>query len=174
MGEWLATRPGPLDHVPYFGRYIERVPDGNIIETLRDRIATTARFFGGLEESKGDHRYAPGKWTVKEVLGHLIDGERVFSYRALRFARGDGTALPGFDENVYVPAGAFGRRSLADLVGEFRSVRASTVALFAGLPEEAWGRRGSASGVEVSVRALPWIIAGHEIHHVEVVGERYL
>lgn len=169
-----ARRPDPSEYVSYYGPYVAEVPDGKILDTLRARMEVTARFFGGLERWKGDHRYAPGKWTVKEVLGHLIDGERVFACRALRFARADRTPLPGFDENDYVPRGEFGRRSLDDLVEEFRAVRSGTIALFAGLPEEAWDRRGSANDAEVSVRALAWILVGHEIHHGRVVRERYL
>ena len=118
-------------------------------------------------------RYQPGKWSVKEVLGHITDGERVFSYRALRFARADQTPIPGFDETKWVPAGHFDRRSLQDLVAEYEAVRAATLALFASFDDEALLRRGKANDAEVSVRALAHIIAGHELHHVGLLRERY-
>src|SRR4029077_5181557 len=120
------------------------------------------------------HRYAPGKWSIKEVIGHVSDAERVFSHRALRFARGDRTRLPGFDEKAYTPAGRFDARPLPDLAAELDAVRHATIALFAGLDSEALARRGPANNKEVSVRALAYIIAGHERHHVGILRERYL
>lgn len=169
-----AVRPAPNEYAPYYGRYIALVPDGPIVETLRDQIGETSGFLGSLPEAKGDHRYEPGKWSVKEVIGHMIDSERVFSYRALRFARRDETPLPGFEQDDYVPAGAFGRRTLRDLIEEFRAVREATVLLYRHLDEEALSRSGIANENRMSVRALAWSIAGHERHHARVIRELYL
>ena len=169
-----AVRPAPSEYAPYYGRYIALVPDGPIVETLRDQIVETTTLLASFPEAKGDHRYQPGKWSVKEVIGHMIDSERVFSYRALRFARRDETPLPGFEQDDYVPAGAFGRRTLRDLIEEFRAVREATVHLYRHLDEEALSRSGIANENRMSVRALAWSIAGHERHHVGVLRERYL
>jgi uncharacterized damage-inducible protein DinB len=170
----IAVRPAPDEYAPYYGRYIALIPDGPIVETLRSQIAETTAVLGALPEAKGEHRYEPGKWSVKEVLGHVIDAERVFSYRALRFARRDETPLPGFDEKLYVPAAAFGRRTIRSLLDEFRAVREATVHLFQNLDEEALSRSGIASENRMSVRALAWTIAGHERHHLGVLRDRYL
>jgi hypothetical protein len=133
----------------------------------------TARVLRAVPSGKADFAYAPGKWTVKEVIGHMGDTERVMSYRALRFARNDSTTLAGFDENTYVPAGRFGRRTIGDLVDELEAVRVATVHLLSHLDEEALARRGFANDAEMSVRALAYIIAGHERHHLNVLRERY-
>jgi hypothetical protein len=166
-------RPTASEHAPYYGRYIEQVPDGDLLDVLRRQLPEYTRLFD-LPESKGDHAYAPGKWSVKEVLGHVIDAERVFSYRALTFGRGDSGPLPAFDENAWMAPAGFKQRTLADLRDEFRAVRESTIALFAHLPPEAVGRTGTASGHPISVRALGFIIAGHALHHGKVLKERYL
>ena len=166
-------RPVAPEYAPYYGRYIDKVPDGDLLRTLEDQGRETQAVLAGLSEAKALHRYAPGKWSVKEVIGHVTDTERVFSYRALRFARGDATALPGFDENAWVPAGSFDARSLADLAAELDAVRRATLTLFRGLDAAALARRGTASDNAVSVRAIAWIIAGHERHHVALLHERY-
>lgn len=167
------TRPAPDEYAPFYANYIALVPEGGVIAQLERQATEFARLLESIPEDRADHAYAPGKWTIKEVVGHLTDAERVFAYRALRFARGDATPLAPFDEDAYVPAAAFGARTLADLSQEFQAVRNATVALFRGLPTEAWTRRGIASGHEVSVRALAWIAAGHELHHRKVLIERY-
>ena len=169
----LATRPDATEHVPYFGRYTALVPDGSIAETLRKQRDETAALLARVPANLEGHRYADGKWSVKEVVGHLADAERVFAYRALRIARGDETPLPGFDENQYVPAGRFDARTLASLAAEYRAVREATLHLVEGLDEAAFSRRGTASGNPISTRALLWIIAGHERHHVALLRERY-
>lgn len=166
--------PDASEYVPYYGRYIALVPDGDIIAQLERQAEETARLIGGLSAEQAEHRYAPGKWSIKEVVGHVTDAERIFAYRALRFARGDSTPLPGFEENAYVPAGEFGDRSLADLASELRAVRGATLAMFRGLPEPAMTRAGVASDATASVRAIAWITAGHELHHMKLVRERYL
>lgn len=169
-----AARPSATEHAPFYGKYIARVPAGDIVDILRDQIAETAGFLRAIPEARTVSGYAPGKWTIRDIVGHVADTERIMGYRALRFARGDETAVAGFDENAYVPAAGASRRDVEDLVRELEAVRAATVALFAGLPVDAWGRTGMANGTPVTVRALAAIIAGHERHHVAIIRERYL
>jgi hypothetical protein len=168
------ARPQADEHLEYYGRYISQVPEGDLIAMLRDQIVETVGLLRGLSPAQADYAYAPGKWTIKEVIGHLSDAERVFQYRALTFARSPGSALPGFDENAWVPAGNFGVRTLEDLLEEFQLVRAASVQLAQHLVEETLKNRGSANGNDISVRALLYIIAGHERHHVALLRERYL
>jgi DinB superfamily len=161
------------EYAPYYGRYIAQVPRGDILDQLdRQREEVLARF-RPVPESKGAHRYAPGKWSVRQVVCHLSDTERIMAYRALRIARGDTTPLPGFDENAYAPESGADAVPLAELVAEFADVRRASVALFRHLPAEAWTRGGTASESPFSVRALAWIIMGHPIHHLGVLRERY-
>ena len=167
-------RPAAVEYAPYYGKYIDKVPEGDLLRTLEGQARETQALLAGLSEARALHRYAPGKWSIKEVIGHVSDAERVFSYRALRFARADATVLPGFDENAWVPAGNFDGRSLKELAAELDAVRRSTIALFRGLDAAALARRGTASDNAVSVRAIAWIIAGHERHHVGLLHERYL
>ena len=170
----LIDRPDSSEHAPYFEKYIALVPDGDIVEIVASQIEDTARLLSGVGEAKALYRYAPGKWSLKEVVGHLADTERVLSYRALRFSRNDQTPLAGFDENVFVAHASFDARPLADLVEEFRRVRQATVALFCRMTPEMAARRGVANQNEVTVRALAYIIAGHERHHVAIIKDRYL
>lgn len=169
-----ATAPAPSEYAPYYQKYVSLVPAGDVVETLRRQSADTLALLGAISEERAGTRYEPGKWSVKELVGHLLDSERVFTYRALRFARGDRTPLPGFDQDPYVRAGNFDARTLADLAAEFEQVRAATVSLLRSLDEEAWGRRGTANDNEVSVRALAYIVAGHEAHHVNILRTKYL
>jgi hypothetical protein len=166
--------PGAGEYTPYFGRYITRVPSGvDILDLLaRQRDALLERF-RDVPESKGAYRYEPGKWSVRQVIVHVSDTERIMSYRALRIGRGDSTPLPGFDENAYAPESGADAIPLAELVAGFADVRRATLALFRHLPADAWTRRGTASDGPFSVRALAWVIAGHEIHHLGVLRERY-
>lgn len=174
MSALTIPRPQADEHVAYYGRYISQVPDGDLMSMLRDQIMDTVGLLRGLSPEKADYAYAPGKWTIKEVIGHLSDAERVFQYRALTFARAPGSAVPGFDENAWVPAGDFGKRTLDDLLEEFQIVRAASVQLARHLDEETLKQRGVANGNEISVRALLYIIAGHERHHAALLRERYL
>jgi DinB superfamily len=167
-------RPGADEHSPYYATYISLVPDGNLIEMLQEQQQETVALLRGLSEKQALHAYAPGKWTIKEVVGHLSDGERIFCYRALRFARDDKQPLPGFEENAYVPAGRFNSRTLGDLVAEFVAVRAATVHLFRNLNETELARMGVANDNPITVRAIAYIIAGHERHHLGILRERYL
>lgn len=166
-------RPGPDEYAPMFQAYIERVPDGDILAILRQQGERSQDFFGGLTEEQGDHAYAAGKWSVKRLLQHLADGERLFCYRAMCIARGDTTPLPGFDEVAYAEHDGSDTRPLTDIVGDFAAVRAATLTLFEGFDADAWARRGVANGSPISVRALPWLIAGHELHHLAVLRDRY-
>jgi len=168
------TRPEAGEHSPYYSRYIDRVPDGDVIALLQEQMKDTVALLNGVPADRADFAYAPDKWTIKEVVGHICDTERVMSYRALRFARNDPTALASFDENLYVPNAKFGNRTLGDLVEELQAVRASTIQFAKHLDAEAAARGGNASGQPVSVRALIYIIAGHERHHVALLRERYL
>ncbi|HTS87643.1 MAG TPA: DinB family protein [Gemmatimonadales bacterium] len=168
------TRPADDEFAPYYRTYIDEVPGADALPVLREQREATARFLATVPESRAGFRYAEGKWTLREVIGHLGDSERVFAYRLLRFARADETPLAGFDENHYVPAGGFERRSLADVAGELSAVRDATVALVSSLDGPAALRRGTANGKVMSVRALAWVIAGHETHHLRVIRERYL
>jgi len=127
-----------------------------------------------IGEHKAAYRYAPGKWSIKQVVGHLSDSERVFSYRALRFARGDTTPLPGYEENLYADIGNSDIQALEALAHEFHAIRQSTMALFRSFDDDTWLRKGTASDVDFTVRALAYQIAGHEIHHVGILQERYL
>lgn len=170
----LIARPGTDEYAPYYGTYIGKVPDGDLRAMLASQLAETLALIRSIPESRGGHRYAPDKWSIKGVLGHLADSERIFSYRALRIGRGDTTPLPGFEQDDYVPMGNFDARTLRDLADELAAVRQATLHLFAHLDQAAFERRGSASGKPVSVRALAYIIAGHELHHVGILKTRYL
>jgi len=165
--------PRPDEYAPYYGRYLALIEGDDVHAILAAQAVSTARLLAATDETRGLHRYAPGKWSVKETLGHIADAERVFAYRALRFARADRTELPGFDENAWVPAGEFDRRPLAELAAALAAVRAATLTMFEGLPPEALERRGIANGSPASVRALAAIIAGHERHHVGLLRDRY-
>jgi len=170
---FTLSRPGAEEHSPYYSRYIDLVPEGNLVDLLVEQQLDTLGMLRRVDEGRGTYAYAPGKWTIKEVIGHMSDAERVFSYRALRFARGDATPLASFDENTYVPAGRFNDRRVGSLIDEFQSIRAATVHLFRYLSDEELMRSGVASGNPISVRALGYIIAGHERHHANLLRERY-
>jgi hypothetical protein len=168
------ARPQNNEYAPYYARYIDRVPDGDLVEVLCTQIGETLALLRGIPEDRASYRYEPGKWSIKEVVGHLADVERIMGYRMLRIARGDSTPLPGFDENAYVLAANFDARSLTSLAHEFERVRGATIAFLETLDPDAAARRGSANNLEISARALAYIIAGHERHHVVILRERYL
>jgi uncharacterized damage-inducible protein DinB len=174
MTELTINKPEETEYVPYYGRYISLVPDGEIITVLSEQIDETLALLRSIPESEGGFRYAPGKWSIRELVGHLIDSERIFTYRALCFARNDQTPLPGFEEDEYVRNASFNDRSLSELAEELESVRKSTMFMFKHLDKEAWKRRGTANQSEVSVRALAYIMAGHELHHRGILRDRYL
>ncbi len=167
-------RPSPSEYAEYYRKYVDLVPNGDLIDILTDQFDETALLLGPLTDEEACRPYAPGKWSVKEVVGHVTDTERIFTYRALRIARGDRTPLAGYDQDAYVKAGGFNDRSLVGLLAELRLARHSSVGLFKELPPAALARTGVANNNPVSVRALAWIIAGHERHHVKIIRERYL
>ena len=170
----LISAPDPSEYAPYYGKYISLVPVTHVLAALESQPRETVAMLSTLSDHQGDFRYAPGKWTIKETLGHVIDSERVFSYRALRFARNDQTPLPSFEQDDYVRNASFPASRLSDLLDEFTAVRQATIWLFRSLSPEAWMRRGIASDNPVSVRAVAYIIAGHELHHRRILQERYL
>lgn len=169
----MLPRPGPDDYAAAFRPYVDRVPDGDVLQHLREQGPRTIALLGNLGEAKGAYRYAEGKWTVKQLLLHVTDGERLFGYRAMCIARGEQAPLPKFDEALYAANDGSAGRTLASVVAEFASVRAATLTLLGGFDAAAWQRRGIANAIPVVVRALPWIIAGHELHHLAVLRERY-
>ena len=174
MAHPLTTRPDPSEYAQSAAEYVLRVPEGNVLDILERQIEETAALVRGLAPGMEDKRYAPEKWTIRQIIGHLGDGERVFSQRAFRFSRCDPTPLPGFDEDEYVREAPFQRIPIQDLLSELIHLRHATLYLYRGLDEEALMRRGVANGIETSVRAIAFIIAGHEDHHLEVLRTRYL
>ena len=173
MSKLRVPRPADDEAAAYYQTYIAKVGSDNLGEQLVEQLSEIERVLSPLDDAAALARYAPGKWSIKELLGHLNDSERIFSYRLLRISRGDSTPLPGFDQNPYVVAGRFDQRSLDDLRGEFRAIRLSTVALASGIPAPAWMERGVASENSVSARALLYIIVGHVAHHLLVLRDRY-
>ena len=174
-----SVRPQPGEYAPYYDRYISLVqsndvPGNDVIAALEDQRRQTLLLLSGRSEADGDLRYAPGKWSLKEVLGHLNDTERIMSYRALRIARGDQTPIEGYEQDDYVRNAAFARLPLADLIDDYIAVRRATISLFRNLDEPAWNRRGVANKNEITVRALAYVIAGHELHHRRILEEKYL
>ncbi|HEY0976899.1 MAG TPA: DinB family protein [Flavobacteriales bacterium] len=170
----IVARPLASDHPAFYARYIEAAVGGDLSEALHHATQALRETCNLFPLDRFDHRYAPEKWTVKEVLVHLIDSERVFAYRALRFARNDGTPLPGFEQDDYVPESRAGARTIASILREQDAVREATLTLFASFDEQAMARTGTANGNRVSVAALGWIIAGHAMHHIHILRERYL
>lgn len=170
MTEPLIARPDASEYAPYFETYVSLAGEGSILRKLSAN--PIEEVLTGLSEAAAELPPAPGKWSPKQVLGHVIETERVMAYRALRVARGDQTPLPGFDQDLFVANAGFNARTLPSLLEEMQAVRAATLALFRGLPAEAWVRTGTASGNPISVRALAWIIAGHELHHVRLLRPR--
>lgn len=172
--KWRSERPGADEHAPYYSAYTAEAPGGDLVAALEKQAADVAALIKGVPEARGGHRYAAGKWSIREVIGHITDSERVFAYRLMRFARGDATALPSFDENLIAKESGADARTLADLGEEFAAVRRATVTLVRPMQDAQMTRRGTASGKEISARALAWIIAGHAQHHMKVLRERYL
>ena len=167
-------RPRANDYAPFHTSYVTGVPSDDILAFLEQQGRETAAFLRGITEKQSQHRYAPGKWSIREVVGHVSDAERVFTYRALSFARGDATPLPGFDENGWGATSNADRRALAELVEEFSAVRSATLALYRGFSDTEISRSGTASGHRVTVAAIAYVVAGHELHHVNILKERYL
>lgn len=167
------ARPEPGEYNPYYERYISLIPGTDILGTLDDQRRKTLLLLCGRDDADGEFRYAPGKWSAKEMLGHVCDGERIFAYRALRIARGDQTPIEGFEQDDYVKNGPFARIMMEELIEDYIAVRRATLTLFRNLDEAAWARRGIANNNEITVRALAYIIAGHEAHHRRILEEKY-
>jgi hypothetical protein len=166
------SRPDATDYAGAFEGYVSLVPEDDILATLRNELSSSLPFLRGIPESEAGKLHPPYTWTARQVVGHLIDSERIFAYRALRIGRGDPTPLAGFDENPYVQAGEFDRLPLADLVAEFETVRQGSQRLFEHFPAEAWKRKGMSNNGLISVRALAYIIIGHERHHLTILRRR--
>lgn len=169
----MSSRPQADEYAGFFARYVDRVPDGDIVTILESQGNATQKLLASIGEEKAAYRYGPDKWSIKQVVGHMADAERVFQYRLVAIARGEKQSLPGFEENDYVEAANFDAQSLADLAEGFAATRRATVALARSLDEEAWNRRGVANKNAISARAIAWVTAGHERHHVSILQERY-
>lgn len=168
------SRPAAVDYDPAAAGYVALAPDiTDAVAQLISQRDAVGRRLSVVNATAAGHRYAPGKWSVREVVGHLCDAERIFAYRLLRIARGDETPLAGFDENTYVPAGSFDARELNALIKEWMATRDSTIALVRGLPADGWTRRGVANGKAVTAASLAYIILGHVEHHLGILRDRY-
>lgn len=170
----VAGKPQQDEHAPYYSLYIDQIASDDIVSVLSSQLTDTLAIIRTIPEEKGVYRYAEGKWSIKELIGHIIDTERVFAYRALRFARNDAKPLEGFDQDPYILNANFDSCSLADLAAEFEHLRKANVYMFANLAAEAWSRTGLANDNKISVRALAYILAGHEKHHIDILQKRYL
>ena len=166
--------PQPNEYHPYYGNYIQLSEDAPLVQSFKDSMQVFQNFVSKIPESELNFSYSPGKWTIAELLMHLLDAERVFQHRAFRFARNDKTALPGFDQDDYVPESIAGQRSKEDIIKEYASIRQSTIQLFNSFSDEMLQRIGTASGSPMSVRALGHVILGHQVHHLNILRERYL
>ncbi len=167
-------KPGKKDYAPYYQGYIKNTTEEDIRVQLRKQMHKTFKVLKSISEKKAGYAYAEGKWTIKELVGHLIDAERIFSYRALAFSRGEDQHLPGWDEKVYTGNGNFNKRKLSDLAEELKLLRMANLLLFKNFSDEMLKKRGIASNNEVTVKAILFILAGHEIHHLKILKERYL
>ena len=165
-------RPDSTEYAAFYEKYVSLVTEADVVAALAAQLDEMLAFLRSIPEAQAGVTHPPYTWTVKDVVGHLTDGERVFAYRALRFARGDATPLPGFDENAYAPAADYSRLPLADVVGEFEAVRRASVSLFRNLPTAAWTRGGEANDNRVTVRALAYILVGHVRHHTAILRKR--
>ncbi len=170
----VIIRPSTDEYAHYYEAYVNLVQEDNIVQLLESQLEIVVNLLRDLPEEKGLYRYADGKWSLKEVIGHISDTERIMSYRLLRVARGDATPLAGFDENDYVQGAFFDSSKLEDLLEDFSNVRRSTISLLRGLSEEALSRKGIANNSVISARALAYILVGHQMHHLTVIQERYL
>ena len=168
------SRPQPAEYDPYYQKYVGLVPEDEIVPALDGQTDELDKLFDGVPEEKGTFAYADGKWTLKEVLSHLIDGERMFAYRVFRIARGDKTPIEGFEQDGYIENSHANRRTFSELLNEFRLLREANVLFFKNLETGDWVRTGTANNVEVSVRSLAWIMVGHIRHHTAILRERYL
>ncbi len=169
----MMRRPTPAEYPAFCAGYVNLIPDVDVVETLRAQIDLVRGLAGAVVPERETYAYTPGKWTIRQLVGHMGDAERVFSYRALCFARGDRTPLPGFDENTYVDHATFNTTRLSDLVDELVLLRSANVRMLGALDEDQWSATGTANGKTISVRALAYVMAGHVRHHLTVLRDRY-
>ncbi|WP_424766521.1 DinB family protein [Paenibacillus sp. sgz302251] len=170
----MSQRPSKEEYNAYYEQYIGLMGEMDIIDALEAQLESTRSLLVSVTEEQGNYRYAAGKWSLKEVIGHISDNERVMSYRLLRAARGDKTQLPGYEQDHFIQGSSFHDWSMEQTIEDYRSVRRATLTLLRGLSDEAWTRLGAANNSNISVRALAYIIAGHELHHMRFIQERYL
>lgn len=170
----MLQRPLEKEYPNYYEPYVSLVPEGDLVEILKESLQQTVNLFEGISEETGLFRYAPGKWSMKEVLGHITDTERIMSYRLLRVSRGDQTPLAGFNENDYVAAAQSNQLPMENILNDFITTRNATITQIQNIPSTAWETIGNANGMEITTRAIAYIIAGHQIHHCKIVRERYL
>ncbi|WP_243301461.1 DinB family protein [Geothrix oryzisoli] len=168
------TRPLPGEYAEGYAPYIAEAPEGDVLALLQGQMGEVAALFAGLSDTQGAFRYAPGKWSLKDLLLHLSDAERIFAYRCLRIGRGDSTPMPGFDEDAYAAAAQADARTMADLLADFRAVRTASLTLFRSLPDGAWLNQGTTNNRGITARCIPYIALGHAAHHLAVIRERYL
>ncbi|MCM3595128.1 DinB family protein [Metabacillus idriensis] len=170
----MNKRPEQNEYASYYEGYIRMIPEGNLEQILKEQVKDTLYLLNHLSETAGEFRYAEGKWSIKEVIGHVVDTERIMAYRLLSIARGDAVQLPGYDENAYVAQANFDGEKMEDLLQNMFVVREGTLLLLMSLKEKDWLRWGTANQLDVTVRAIACIIAGHELHHRKILKERYL
>ncbi|TJY41362.1 DinB family protein [Cohnella pontilimi] len=170
----MNQRPAKDEYNAFYEKYVQLVPEGNLIDILANQMEETKALLSNVSDTQADFRYAPDKWSLKEVLGHVTDNERIMGYRLLMIARGSQSPIAGYDQEAFVRAAGFESAAFSHIVADYEAVRRSTLTLLAGLPEEAWVRRGTANNFEVSVRAIAWIITGHETHHLNIIRGKYL
>ncbi|MEH7440285.1 DinB family protein [Neobacillus drentensis] len=170
----MLQRPLTSEYPEYYVPYVILVPEGDLLTILSEDLNNTIVLFKGISDEDGHFRYAPNKWSIKEVLGHMTDTERIMSYRLLRIGRGDQTALAGFNENDYVEGSQINNHSFKDILEDFIATRKATITLIKNMPTEAWGYKGNANNTEVTTRAIGYIIAGHAIHHKKIISKNYL
>jgi hypothetical protein len=170
----MLQRPLASEYPEYYKPYVDLVPEGELLTLLKENLVKTIELFESLSEASGHFRYAEDKWSIKEVLGHMADTERIMSYRLLRVGRGDQTALAGFNENEYVEGSQINKLPIKRILEDFIAIRKATLTLFQNMPEEAWANIGFANNTDVTARAIGYIIAGHALHHFKIINDRYL
>lgn len=174
MSNAQLRRPTDNEYASFYAGYVGLVPDGDLLASLELQAADTQKLLRPIGEARSQHRYAPDKWSIREVIGHVADSERVFTYRALRFARADATPLPGYDEKLWGQTTNAHLRTLASLLDDLQALRAATLTLFRGFADADWDRSGNANNNPITVRAVAYVVAGHERHHMKFLKERYL
>ncbi len=174
MIAWPLEPPKESDYPPYYATYVSKVPSGNVIDLLNAEMDETVSLLRGIPEGRAGYRYAEGKWSIKEMVGHVLDTERVFAMRCIAFARADPNPWPGMDQDPWVAVAKFDTRLLEDLTGQLQDLRRANISMFRGMTDEDMARKGVASGVEFTAHSFPYIMAGHEVHHKKVLREKYL